>query len=48
MTDAGSAGTSEMQESVIDAVAPDAWCLALATPVAGVVPRPASRPTALR
>jgi hypothetical protein len=38
--------------SVIDAVAPDAriftgWT-ALATPVTGVVPRPASRPTALR
>lgn len=40
-----------MQKSVIDAVAPDAPIFrveALATPVTGVVPRPASRPTAVR
>jgi large subunit ribosomal protein L25 len=52
MTEADVVRTSLPQWSVIDAVAPDARNLtgwtALATPVTGVVPRPASRPTAPR
>jgi hypothetical protein len=43
---AGSCSHQLVQESVIDAVASDAFCLAPATPATGVVPRPASRPTA--
>jgi len=48
MTEADWISVGWLQRSVIDAVAPDALGPALATPLTGVVPRPASRPTALR